>query len=273
MSKIINLIIFKKFSKNFRKIYFSRYTLKKAKNNKILTNESGGSMSINIGYIISPIDLTDRQDIIYKTMYKRCNFANMTVKYTLEQIANDIKIIKTNKDAVRRDIEKMIKQGYLKVIIKGSKGNPSTYEIAKIIDLNSRNMQPECNSKPCDDKALNDYNTTNVQEQYMTTAIPIKEKENYIYSEAIQKIIDLYPGRKSKDVRDKELPEIIKQYGEEKIIRCVKKYYNACKGKDKKYILNECTFWNGRYVEYLDKETEVEANRKYSKPNMIFVNL
>lgn len=228
-------------------------------------------MKINTAYIIAPIDLTERQFLIYFTMYKRCNFTDMTVKYTFDQIASDIKIIKTSKDVVRRDIEKMIKEGYLKVIIKGSKGNPTIYKIIKISDLYKIS---ECNLKVHNTNDLNGGSKPHRQNKNILTAIPIKEKENYIYSEPIQKIINLYPGKKVKYVRDKELPSIINKYGEEQIIRCVKRYCDECKSKEKQFILNESTFWKERYIDYLDQEvTNLEENENISIPDMLIRDL
>lgn len=228
-------------------------------------------MKKSIRYMTVPMDLTDRQHFIYLMLYKKCDFANMTVKYTFDQLASDIKIIKISKDVVRRDIEKMIKEGYLKVIIKGSKGNPTIYKIIKISDLYKIS---ECNLKVHNTNDLNGGSKPNIQNKNILTAIPIKEKENYIYSEPIQKIINLYPGKKVKYVRDKELPSIINKYGEEQIIRCVKRYCDECKSKEKQFILNESTFWKERYIDYLDQEvTNLEENENISIPDMLIRDL
>lgn len=77
-----------------------------------------------------------------------------------------------------------------------------------------------------------------------------------IYSDLIKK----YPGRKVKSVRDRKLPKILKEYSIEEIERCINRYAEECKGRDKKFILNESTFWNGRYVDYLDENFEENHN-------------
>ena len=84
-----------------------------------------------------------------------------------------------------------------------------------------------------------------------------KIKEN-IYSDLIKK----YPGKKIKSVRDKRLPKILKEYSIEEIERCINRYAEECKGREKKFILNESTFWNGRYVDYLDENFEEVKNPK-----------
>lgn len=84
-----------------------------------------------------------------------------------------------------------------------------------------------------------------------------KVKEN-IYSDLIKN----YPGKKIKSVRDKKLPKILKEYSIEEIERCINRYAEECKDRDKKFILNESTFWNGRYVDYLDENFEEVKNPK-----------
>lgn len=226
-----------------------------------------------VGYIVMPMDLTEKQNLIYTQMYKKCNFKDMAVKYTFEQLANDIKIIKLDKHSVRREINKMVEKGYLTILKKGTKGNATVFKINKIADLNcneyatntnstATNVQQKCNlkasnnatSSDIDELKSNEY-ATNMQQKCNKCATPTKEKEkeNNIYSENMANAIKRYPGKKIKSVRDRKLPRLIKQYGEEQIIKCIDRYCNECKGKDKQYILNESTFWNGRYEDYLDE--------------------
>ena len=87
-----------------------------------------------------------------------------------------------------------------------------------------------------------------------------KIKEN-IYSDLIKK----YPGKKIKSVRDNKLPKVLKEYSIEEIERCITRYAEECKGKDKQFILNESTFWNGRYVDYLDENFEEITKSKEVK--------
>ena len=93
---------------------------------------------------------------------------------------------------------------------------------------------------------------------------------NNIYSDFEKEIISLYPGKKIKAVREKKLPKILKEYGEEQIKRCVERYAKECRDKktDKQFILNESTFWNGRYKDYLDP---VEEEKPKKKPKLNFV--
>lgn len=105
--------------------------------------------------------------------------------------------------------------------------------------------------------------------QQVTTNKNDKNIKN-IYSDFEKEIISLYPGKKIKSVREKKLPRLLQEYGEEKIKRCVERYAKECKDKktEKQFILNESTFWNGRYKDYLD---QVEEAKPKEKPKLNFV--
>lgn len=218
----------------------------------------------NIGYMVIPIDLTERQALIYMQMYKRCNFQNMTVKYTTSQLKCDIRIIDIDRSAIDRDIKKMIEKGYLKVLIQGRRGNPTTYEIVKKRELSENNMRTKRELKHSNNEGLSYDSENNMRTKRELSENPIKEKEkeNNIYSENMTNAIKRYPGKKIKSVRDRKLPKLIKQYGEEQIIKCIDRYSNECKGRDKQFILQESTFWNGRYMDYLDENYKSEEKPK-----------
>lgn len=66
-----------------------------------------------------------------------------------------------------------------------------------------------------------------------------------------------FKGTKNLSVAKKKLPSIVKKYGKEKIIDAIKKYTKEVDTKrnngfkDLQFV-NESTFWNGRYIDYLD---------------------
>ncbi|MDU2674150.1 MAG: hypothetical protein E7C49_19400 [Clostridium sp.] len=91
---------------------------------------------------------------------------------------------------------------------------------------------------------------------------PQKENKKKIKENIYSDLIKNYPGKKIKSVRDKKLPKILKEYSIEEIERCINRYAEECKGREKKFILNESTFWNGRYVDYLDENFEEVKNPK-----------
>lgn len=66
-----------------------------------------------------------------------------------------------------------------------------------------------------------------------------------------------FPGSKTKAQAMKKLPKLLKTYGFEQMKRTVERYIKSVEDqrkngfKDLKYM-NESTFWNGRYMDFLD---------------------
>lgn len=102
-------------------------------------------------------------------------------------------------------------------------------------------------------KSTDDQQATNrclTAEEEGKESKKVKKEKNSVYS--LQDIVKNYPGRKVKKVRDKKLPKLIEQYGEEQIRRCIDRYAEDCRLNSWRGILNESTFWNTRHVEFLD---------------------
>ncbi len=207
----------------------------------------------NVGYMVSPLGLTERQILIYQKLYEKCNFTDMTVKYTIEQLKTDIKIVDIDINAIYRDIKVMIKKEYLEVIAQGRKGNPSIYKIAKIDDLtrklNESYMKTKRKLKPSNNEGLSGKCESYMKTKQKLSENPIKEKEkDNIYSaNDLEKIWSLYPNKKGKSIAMKKIPKLLKMYGKEQIERCIARYSKEVEGKEKQYILNGSTFFNGRY--------------------------
>ncbi|MBC5624823.1 hypothetical protein H8S10_05060 [Clostridium sp. NSJ-49] len=219
---------------------------------------------LNISYMISPLVLTERQLLIYHKLYIKCDFSDMTVKYTYEQLANDIKSINISKKIANNEVKYLMEMGYLKEVKKGTKGSPNIFKMVKISEFlgnelgtNREQIGNERSSKNEGTESNEEMNREQIGNEKVT---PIKDKriKNNIYSDLIKN----YPGKKIKAVRDKKLPKILKEYSIEEIERCITRYAEECKGRDKKFILNESTFWNGRYVDYLDENFEEVKNPK-----------
>lgn len=87
---------------------------------------------MNIEYMVIPMDLTEKQLLIYLQLYKRCNFRDMTVKCTLVQLANGIRIVNISTSSIYRNIKTMINKGYIELVKKASKGNAPVYRLVTI---------------------------------------------------------------------------------------------------------------------------------------------
>lgn len=220
------------------------------------------------GYIVMPMGLTIEQREVYVYLYNQCNFKDMTCKYTISQIvaASDKRLnITTMK--VRTIMKFFVAKGYVTEIKKGSKGNPS---VLKIITIKQQLNNKYLSIKNEDISHLQEINSNKVANIYQLNSYPIKEKEkeNNIYSDFERIILKKYPGRKIKSTRDKKVPKLLKEYSVEELTRCIERYSNECKGKNKQYILNESTFWNGRYIDYLDSNYTNDEEVKPIKNNI-----
>lgn len=90
-------------------------------------------------FMLLPLDFTDEEAQVYKTLYKKTNYKTMEVKYTLQLLEQDCNPIFTlTQMKIRRILKKLIKELYLEEVKKGTKGSPTVY---KIIPLAKRNEQ------------------------------------------------------------------------------------------------------------------------------------
>ena len=138
-----------------------------------------------MNYINAPMQLTERQLLIYFYMYKKCDFKTMKVEITTSQIATGIKIIDLTERIINTELKKMIEAGFIKLIKKGSKGNFSIYQIIKTNEMMVTNAYVIGNSKDSSSNALDSKEVTN---RYLigNPNTKNKEKNNNIYSEVIK---------------------------------------------------------------------------------------
>lgn len=77
----------------------------------------------------------------------------------------------------------------------------------------------------------------------------------------------LYPCKKGKATAIKKIPQILKQYSKEELIRCIERYCKDVDFQRKTFAalayVNGSTFFNGRYEDYLDcNYQEIELIKK-----------
>lgn len=131
-----------------------------------------------------------------------------------------------------------------------------------------------------DDKDFNNYDTADKKTEgykLKSATLPIEistptdknrqqnnlstKDSNYIYSaNEIEIIWKMYPNKKGRAQAIKKIPKIVKKIGKEQMIRCIKRYSKEVVGKEKQYILNGSTFFNGRYEDYLDWNYECKSS-------------
>lgn len=224
--------------------------------------------------MIIPLDLTDEQNHIYKLLYKKSDFKTMIVKYTKEQLLLDSNpLFKLSIQKIRTILDHFVKENYLREIEKGSKGKPTTYEIVSIKELileqqlfnrQSTAIQQLSNSNVIDVEPVTEVkqqqSNSNLTDNQQLINSPINEKDkdkdkDKIYIEQIEGIWNLYPVKKGKATAIKKIPKLIKEFTYEQIERTISRYNAEIKSKKTniQYVKHGDTFFNGGYVDYLDK--------------------
>ncbi|WP_160687477.1 hypothetical protein [Clostridium sp. C2-6-12] len=194
----------------------------------------------------------------------------------------DYFITKVDKKAkIRGYIKELITNGYLKrtreIDSKGRLGN-SIYIFYEM---------PNCDYPNLENRKMEEVNPNlekpNLEKQKQGECIEVKvvnpnsEKSNLDYpnldypnlenrklnntninniniysSSDYEEVWKLYPNKKGKVVAFRKIPKLLNQYSKEELMRCIKRYSYEVKDRDKQYILNGSTFFNGRYEDYLD---------------------
>ena len=111
--------------------------------------------------------------------------------------------------------------------------------------------------------------TTNVQHRVGKVSSG-KVKKEYSQDEldkSFTRIRKSYPGPKILKETKAKLPKLIKKYGEEELIRAIKRYSDFVEHerkngfKDRKWM-QESTWWNGKYMDYMDSEYGKDVESK-----------
>ena len=172
-------------------------------------------------------------------------------QFTKLEIIRLVEVSKSPKQGSIFEYLVQVEEGTVKDTVRAQLGHTKSEELSDFEEGKQHSNNTVCNTVDNTSKNKN------------------KIKENIyinIYSDLEPKIKELYPGKKTKSVRDKKVPGLIKEYGGEQVIRCIERYAKQCKAenKEKQYILNEGTFWNGRYMDFLDSNYQ-ELTKPSSK--------
>lgn len=199
-------------------------------------------------YMIAPLDLNDEQSHIYKLLYKKSNFKTMIVKYTKGQLLLDSNpIFKLSPWKIRTILEYFLKEHLIKELVKGSKGNPTIYEIITIKELlleqqsndNQTTIKKQLNHnndigvEPVTEveQQLN-HNQTTIKPQLNHNPINEKEKE-YVYTHDFLEWYSIYPNSFNKEQSFINWKKVTKIVGKEKILLATKEYIKILKSQNK----------------------------------------
>lgn len=175
-------------------------------------------------------------------------------------------------ETVSRWVSQLIKKGYIRSVIVYKDGTK---------EIDSRRLY--IGNIPIDEN-INTYcqESQNPIDKNINTPIDKKVKENTtIYNNTInniysandaQDIWELYPNKKGKAQAMRKIPKLLEALGKDVLTECVKKYSAEVKGKDKQFILNGSTFFNGRYEDYLDDAIEAGSKVNDNTDNKVNEN-
>lgn len=168
-----------------------------------------------------------------------------------------------HKMQVQRELATLIERNVILITKEGSYTKPRTLAFNKKYNswVISEQLTKKLTGSELDNETGSELANSTVSE-LANQRKKVKEiKENSDYDNFVKELLQFYPGKKVKLVRDKKLPPIIKKYGENKVMDCVKNYAKSVINTDKQYILNESTFWNTRYIDFMEDEKDIEPIR------------
>ena len=87
-----------------------------------------------------------------------------------------------------------------------------------------------------------------------------KEREN-----EIKELWSMYPLKKGKADYLKKIDKVLDEYGFDKISKAIRVYDKSVVGDKREYLYHGSTFFNGKYIDYLDEN--YEETKTPDKPN------
>lgn len=161
-------------------------------------------------------------------------------------------------------IKILVENDYIRQTYKGKKGTQSRYILTRFLEQNlEQNLEQK---KPSNTNGSKGTMEQNSEQKRVHTSIynNLNIKSNNIYSSLSEEIWSHYPKKIGKAKAIKKLPALIKEYGQEQLLRCIERYSKEIAGRDKQFICNGDTFFNGRFMDYLDSNF-VESEPKQQK--------
>lgn len=168
-------------------------------------------------------------------------------------------------------IKILVENDYIRQTYKGKKGTQSRYILTRFLEQNlEQNLEQK---KPSNTNGSKGTMEQNSEQKRVHTSIynNLNIKSNNIYSSLAEEIWSHYPKKIGKAKAIKKLPALINEYGKEQLLRCIERYSKEIEGRDKQFICNGDTFFNGRFMDYLDSNfTELEPKQQKIKKESNF---
>lgn len=173
------------------------------------------------GYVVIPKGLTIEQREVFVYLYEKCNFQDMTVKYTVANIVADMdKRLNLTTMKVRTILKNLISKGYVVNVLRGTKGKLSVLKIVTIKQQLNNNYITNKIAQPSHLKEVRNRNITTNQ-QLTNNSIKEKEKES-IYSHWNSKKIIVHKKMTSEII--KAIDKALRSYSVNEIIHAIDVY-------------------------------------------------
>lgn len=221
-------------------------------------------------YYIAPLDITERQEMIYRTIYKKADFNTMESQYTYAQIIQDVKSVDITEKQLRNDMKKLIELGVLQVIKKGTKGKPTIYKITILEKIRALNSQLKGANRSQIGVVFQDTQETKdtnraTKRHLMVKPIKEKEKEINIYSRVITRLNDF--TNKNYKATTKKTKTCIKArinegFTENDFYKVIEIKTKEWLGTDMEIYLRPETLFGNKFEGYLNQERQIIEQRK-----------
>ncbi len=224
-------------------------------------------------YMILPMDLTERQLLIYNVLYRRCNFNTMEVCITIDNIITSIKILNLTYKTVYSDIKAMEKKGYIKTIKKAAKGTAPIYKIVKIEELGyqkkTKGYQRETKTECFQGVESNTGYQRETKGYQKSTNSNDNDNDNNIYSRVIDHLNEKasksfqYTTKKTKSCIDARIREGFKEEDFLKVIDIKTKEWKD--NPDMSKYLRPETLFGPKFESYLQQEVKQDQEKQQFK--------
>ena len=224
-------------------------------------------------YMILPMDLTERQLLIYNVLYRRCNFNTMEVCITIDNIITSIKILNLTYKTVYSDIKAMEKKGYIKTIKKAAKGTAPIYKIVKIEELGyqkkTKGYQRETETECFQGVESNTGYQRETKGYQKSTNSNDNDNDNNIYSRVIDHLNEKasksfkYTTKKTKSCIDARIREGFKEEDFLKVIDIKTKEWKD--NPDMSKYLRPETLFGTKFESYLQQEVKQDQPEQQFK--------
>lgn len=172
-----------------------------------------------------------------------------------------------HKQQIKRELKELIRQDILRVT------QEATFSTPRFITFNKCYQVSKTLPGTKNDTTTGSENDTPTGSGLATQERKnLKKESKDIYIGEFEELWESYPNRKGKAVAQKKFVKLREKFSLEELTRTVERYAKEVSGKDKQYMKYGSTFFNGGFVDYLDKNYEQKQKPPKGKDGHVFLN-